>query len=324
MVKATVFLKDAFLGIGELEDNSVDALITDPPYFLDGMGDTWEKSMVNVDKSKSQVVTSLRKGMKFDKQQGVDFENFMKKLASEAFDKIKPGGWIISFSSPRLYHRLAVGVEDAGYEIRDMWEWIYTQNQMKAMSVARGLNSENLSEAERKVLENELLKWKTPQVKSCFEPIVLAQKPREGTFYENWRKYHIGLVNVKSEMGKDKLSTSNIISTDLISDLLDKTFLVGKPTKKEKRNSSHLSVKPLALMKHLIEVTVPENGLVLDPFNGSGTTGIAAIISGRNFVGFENNKKYFEESLNRSKIEFETESTTNQFVSYSKRVNSLF
>lgn len=311
MTIANVYFRDAFLGLEDLKNNTIDSIITDPPYFLDGMEDTWEEEMIETKTTKSQTISSLRSGMKFDKQQGIDFENFMNRIAKIAIDKLKPGGWFVSFSSPRLYHRLAVGVEDAGFEIRDMWEWLYTQNQMKAMSVMRQFESDEelskFSKKELKKLSESLLKWKTPQVRSCFEPIVLAQKPREGTFYNNWKNYGIGLINVEGNVGKDNLSTSNVMTTESINEILDRAFLINKPKKKEKGKTTHLSVKPLELMKHIIEVLVPEGGIIVDPFNGSGSTGIASLLSKVNFIGFENNKKYFLESFERNNDYFKAE-----------------
>lgn len=315
---ATIHNTDAFIEINNLENNSVDAFITDPPYFLDGMGDSWKEDMISRKTTKNQTVSSLRSGMKFDKSQGLEFQKYMNLLAEKAFEKIKPGGWFIAFSAPRLYHRLAVGVEDAGYEIRDMWQWLYTQNQMKAMGLSRGLEKMkgDLTEEQYRLLQKELLIWKTPQVKSCFEPIVMAQKPREGTFLNNWNEYHIGLVNVKSQVGlKNNMDTANVMTTEEISDIIDSTFLVGKPTKAEKGETTHLSVKPLELIRHIVKITVPKNGLVVDPFNGSGTTGIAALLEERNFVGYEKNGGYFEDSKKRNLDHFAVEEQDNTFVS---------
>ena len=307
--KAEVFFTDTFEAIKGLNGNCLDAIITDPPYFLDGMGDTWNEDTIGRKQTQGGVVASLRAGMKFDKSQGLEFQKYMNKLAVIAYDKIKPGGWFISFSAPRLYHRLAVGVEDAGYEIRDMWQWLYTQNQMKAMGLARGLKKieEELSGEEYAKITDELVAWKTPQVKSCFEPIVMAQKPREGTFLNNWKKYHIGLVNVKSGVGeKGNMDTANVMTNENISDLIDSTFLVGKPTRSEKgETTKHVSVKPLDIMRHIIKVTVPEGGLVLDPFNGSGTTGIAALLENRNFIGYEKSEEYFQQSRKRNETHFD-------------------
>lgn len=306
-VNGKVFNIDTFEAVKLLEDNILSAVITDPPYFLDGMGDSWQADMVERKTTKSQTVQSLRSGMKFNKQQGVEFQNYMNRLAVLLYPKLKPGGFFVAFSAPRLYHRLAVGVEDAGYEIRDMWQWLYTQNQMKAMGLTRGLDkfSESIPPEQYEQLEKELQVWKTPQVKSCFEPIVLAQKLREGTFLNNWVKHHTGLVNVKIGVGlENNKDTSNVMTTENISELLDNTFLVGKPTKTEKGGTNHLSVKPLTLMRHLCNVLVPAGGLILDPFNGSGSTGIAALLEGRNFIGFEKNVNYFNQSAKRNEEHF--------------------
>lgn len=307
-VSGKIYNADAFQALNNIADGSLSAVITDPPYFLDGMGDSWKPEMIDRKLTTNQTVQSLRSGMKFDKQQGLDFQTYMGHLAELVFPKLKPGGWFIAFSAPRLYHRLAVGVEDAGYEIRDMWEWLYTQNQMKAMNVARGLNGElgdSLTPAQRRQLEETLTIWKTPQVKSCFEPIVLAQKPREGTFLQNWVKHEIGLINVKSGVGSENdKDTANVLTTDSISDVIDNAFLVPKPTKGEKGDTTHLSVKPLDLMRHIVNVTVPKGGLILDPFNGSGSTGIAALLEGRNFIGFEKDPAYYLQSMERNKQHF--------------------
>lgn len=315
---ATIHNTDAFIEINNLKENSVDAFITDPPYFLDGMGDSWKEDMVSRKTTKNQTVSSLRSGMKFDKSQGLEFQKYMNLLAEKAFDKIKPGGWFVAFSAPRLYHRLAVGVEDAGYEIRDMWQWLYTQNQMKAMGLSRGLEKmkDSLTKEQYQLLQEELLVWKTPQVKSCFEPIVMAQKPREGTFLNNWNEYHIGLINVKSQVGVDgKMDTANVMTTENMSDILDSTFLVGKPSKIEKGATTHLSVKPLELIRHIVRNTVPKGGLIVDPFNGSGTTGIAALLEERNFIGYEKNEDYFVQSKERNVSHFTVESQNKTFIS---------
>lgn len=314
-----IFNVDAFAGIRDIPDSSIDAILTDPPYFIDGHKDEYDDKTINRNVTNGSVVKSLRAGMKFDKNQGLEFQKFMYDFSLEALRVLKPGGFLLSFSAPRLYHRLGVAVEDAGFEIRDMWEWLYTQNQMKAMGLSRSLDKalekSNIGDAtEIERIKAELPLWKTPQVKSCFEPIVLAQKPREGTFLDNWLKHHIGLVNVKIGVGANgDMDTANVVSTEEISELLDKTFLVGKPTKTEKGVTTHVSVKPLALMRHLVEVTVPLNGTVLDPFNGSGTTGIAAVEAGRNFIGFEKSPEYYAQSMIRNELHFEVEKNEANF-----------
>lgn len=304
-VSLTLLNKDCFEAFADLPDSSVDSIVTDPPYFLDKLGDEWD--VPGMDKhTKSTTVKSLPVGMKFDAAQGKAFQEFMGRVATEALRVLKPGGFFLSFSSPRLYHRLAVAVEDAGFEVRDMWAWLYTQNQVKAMSVARFLDTSGLSAEDEKRIRAELEVWKTPQVKSCIEPIVFAQKPKTGpdgrptTFLDNWLRHGVGLVNTQTGVGSEgNMVTANVMTTGPIDAALDKAFLVAKPGKSEKGTTSHISVKPLALMEQLIEATTPQGGMVVDPFNGSGSTGIAAIRIGRSYVGFELAPEYFAQSRAR-------------------------
>ena len=114
---------------------------------------------------------------------------------------------------------------------------------------------------------------------------------------------------MKSGVGENKnMDTANVMTNEKISDLIDSTFLVGKPTKSEKgEDTKHVSVKPLEIMRHIVRITVPEGGLVLDPFNGSGTTGIAALLENRNFIGYEKAEEYFIQSQKRNEKHFDIE-----------------
>jgi len=292
---------DCFEAFRQVPDCSIDAVITDPPYFLDKLKSDWElEAIANV--TRSSQVTSLPGGMKFDPQQGLDFQRFMGDVAEQALRVLKPGGFFLSFSAPRLVHRLGVAVEDVGFHVRDMWLWLYTQNQVKAMSVARFLPTLGELDDERKAqLEQQLAIWKTPQIKSCVEPIVCAQRPPEGTFLHNWAKYGVGLINSAARVGEDAtMFPANVLTTESICGPLDRAFLVPKPGKTERGDfNKHISVKPLALMSQLISLTVRPGGRVLDPFSGSGSTGIAAVMNGCNYLGFELNPDYFTMSQTR-------------------------
>lgn len=291
---------DCFDAFARLKDASVDAVITDPPYFLDKLKSEWEVD--DLDKvTKSSQVSSLPAGMKFDPRQGREFQEFMERIAAEVFRVLKPGGFFLAFSAPRLFHRLGVAVEDAGFHVRDMWGWLYTQNQVKAMRVSRFLKKYELTEEQRGKLEKELEYWKTPQIKSCIEPITCAQKPPEGTFLENWMKYGVGLINTSARVGENsEMFPANILTAEEICGPLDRMFLVPKPNKAERGEfNKHISVKPLALMSQLVRLVTPEEATVLDPFSGSGSTGIAAVIDGRNYIGFELSGEYFEMSQKR-------------------------
>jgi len=95
---------------------------------------------------------------------------------------------------------------------------------------------------------------------------------------------------------------SNIITTDTVEASMDRVFLVAKPTKLEKGDyNTHLSVKPVTLISHLVTLFTKENAVVLDPFMGSGTTAVACIQAKRQYIGCEINKEYIKIAERRIK-----------------------
>lgn len=276
--------------------NSIDMICTDPPYFLDGLGDDWNKETID-NKGSSTVVGNLPKGMKFDRNQSKKFNEFYAKVSHEAYRILKPGGAFISFSSPRLYHSMTVAIEDAGFEIRDMLGWIYTQSQVKAFSQNHIIDKDkSMSLEEKSRMKETCNNWKTPQLKPAIEPMCLAVKPIEGRYIDNFAKYGTGLMNTSEETktGKD-IFPSNIITTDEIEESLDRVFLVAKATRAEKGDyNTHLSVKPVNLISHLVKLFTRENAIILDPFMGSGTTAVACVQSKRRYIGFDINKEYIK------------------------------
>jgi DNA modification methylase len=109
-----------------MPDNSVDSIVTDPPYELGFMGKSWDAS-------------------------GIAFN---VEVWREALRVIKPGGHLIAFSGSRTYHRMAVAIEDAGFEIRDQIMWVYGSGFPKSHNISKGVDKNN-GEA------NRLLKFTT-------------------------------------------------------------------------------------------------------------------------------------------------------------------
>lgn len=297
-----IILGDAEAILPQIEDNSIDLVLTDPPYFLDKMDNNWDHKKVSAITDYCHVIKSLPPGMKFDKKQGRNFYEWYFKISKELYRVLKPGGFFFSFSSPRLYHRMVSAVEDAGFWIRDCFIWLYTQNQPKAMSLNHFIDKLNCDEKTKTELKEKLSGWKTPQIKSCFEPIMMAQKPVEKTFLENMLKYHVGLVNTNVKIGKN-MFPSNVVTTESIDAVIDKYFLLPKPTKEEKGEFNiHQTVKPLAICEYIIKLTTfSEEAIVLDPFVGSGTTAVAAKKLGRKFIGIDINPEYVEIAIKRLK-----------------------
>jgi len=289
-----IILGDALDIIKKIDDDSIDVALTDPPYFLDKLDNNWQFNKVS-DQRNRQVIKSLPAGMKFDRNQGINFYNWYLKVAKEIYRVLKPGGFFFSFSSPRLYHRMASAIDDAGLLIKDCFLWVYTQNQAKAMGLDHFIDKMEISQKEKDKLKDKLKDWKTPQIKSVFEPIVMAQKPTDGTFLENMIKNKVGLFNTRVKVGAN-MFPSNLFIIDGINEIMDKYFLIGKPSKNEKLYfNKHMTVKPLTLCEHLLKLSVfDNNGVVLDPFTGSGTTLLAAKNLKLNYIGIDINKEYID------------------------------
>lgn len=296
-----IILGDSLEVLSKIKDNSIDVVLTDPPYFLDKLDNNWQHKQVESTRNQ-QIIKSLPAGMKFDRKQGQDFYKWYLKVSEQIYRILKPGGFFFSFSSPRLYHRMASAVDDAGLEIRDCFLWLYTQNQAKAMSVNHFIDKMKISNMEKNTIKEKFNGWKTPQIKSCFEPIVMSQKPADGTYLNNMLKNNIGLVNTNIKIG-DNMFPANVLTIENINEIIDKSFLIGKPTKREKGYfNNHKTVKPLEICEYIIKLTAfYKDAVILDPFVGSGTTAVAAKGLGLNYIGIDSNPEYIKISEKRLK-----------------------
>lgn len=272
-----IYNSDCFEMLKNIKDASVDLILTDPPYFIDGLGDEWNSNKIKTSTGKASVIGGIPVGMKFDKNQSKRFYEFSLKCFNEYLRILKPGGFAISFSQARLYHSMAYAAENEGFEIRDMLGWCY-EGQAKAFSQDHFINKrKDLSESDKQFIIKKLDNRKTPQLKPMIEPMVLAQKTKEGTFVDNFLKYNTGLIDVSKSLNEK--FPGNI-------------FYCSKPRKSD--FNIHPTVKPLKLIQILIEIFTVEGAIVVDPFLGSGTTAIAALKTNRKFIGSEINKEYFD------------------------------
>ena len=279
-----IFHGDCLDFLKGINDNTIDCVITDPPYFLDTMCDNWCPKVQENRKSNSHIV-KLPNGMKFKSDQGKNLKLFIEKVSKELYRVLKPGGFFLCFSSPRLYHNVVSGIESVGFEIRDSISWTYKTSQVKAFRQDHIIDNDKVMTLEQKTSLKELLKnHRTPQLKSNFEPICLAMKPIEGRFIDNYQKWKTGLMKVPEN-----------------SPFPCNVMFCPKPSKKERENNHHPTVKPIKLIKDLIEMFCPENGIVLDPFLGSGTTVVASKEAKRMCKGSEKNEEYIKIIENRLK-----------------------
>jgi DNA modification methylase len=280
-----VVLGDAMGMLSKLPDNSVHLCVTDPPYFIDSMGDDWKANRIADHRTEKQAVKSLPSGMKFDPEQGHKLQAFMTPIAREVLRVLKPGGFFVCFSQARLTHRMGVAIEDAGFELRDLFFWGYESGQAKAFSQDHFVRRMNISDDEKVALIAELGGRKTPQVKPMIEPMVFAQKPREGTFIENWLAHKTGLIDTS-------------VSVD--GKFPGQLMMVPKPSKSEKGEfNDHPTVKPTPLIDVLVRMLSLPDQAVIDPFAGSGSHGVATLNAGRNFIGAEINPHYHDIAVRR-------------------------
>lgn len=283
----------------KLEDNSIDLVFTDPPYFIHKLDSSWSKERIDSDKKNSHI-KNLPKGMKYSKNQVKELYDFYKEVSELVYQKLKPGGYFLSFSAPRLYHSIAMAKEIAGFEVRDIINWVYTQSIPKGMSVNHIIDRMDLSETQKEELKNEYSGFKTPQIKSCHEPICVAMKPISVTFIQNELNFKTGLLDFNQKIGinSDKVP-ANILVTEDFDEIYNKNFLISKPSKKEKGENSHITVKPIKLLEHLVKLFSKEGSLVVDPFMGSGSTILACKSTNRNYIGIEIEKNYYSIAQHR-------------------------
>lgn len=152
---------DCLVKLQELDDNSVDSIVTDPPYGIDFMGKKWD----------------------YDVPSTAIWEQCLRVL--------KPGGYLLAFAGTRTQHRMAVRIEDAGFEIRDMIAWVYGSGFPKSHNISKALDKVSATDDAKKWDG-----WGTA-LKPALEPITVARKPlEEKTVASNVLKYGTGGINI--------------------------------------------------------------------------------------------------------------------------------
>jgi len=195
---ATVYLGSNLDILPTLPDNSVDSIVTDPPYELGFMGKKWDSSGIA----------------------------YSVELWQQCYRVLKPGGHLLAFGGSRTWHRLAVAVEDAGFEMRDSIAWLYGSGFPKSMDVAKAIDKQSgyqgevigtetvdvgmqggnmhagretqLATREIKELSDEAKQWAGwgTALKPAFEPVVVARKPLIGTVAANVLEWGVGGLNI--------------------------------------------------------------------------------------------------------------------------------
>lgn len=143
--RITLFAGDCLDVMASRPSNSVDSIVTDPPYGLEFMGREWDgadgfRRSLNAADAGRESVFGRTSRTSPEYKTGPVFQQFMHAMACEALRVLKPGGHLVAFAGTRTYHRLACAVEDAGFEVRDMLSWLYGSGFPKSLDVAKALD----------------------------------------------------------------------------------------------------------------------------------------------------------------------------------------
>lgn len=174
---------DCLDALPKLQANSIDAIITDPPYGLEFMGKRWDR-LGDIGQA-SHAACAV---------EGQRMQEWHEAWAREALRVLKPGAYLLAFGGTRTFHRLTTALENAGFEIRDCLCWLYGQGFPKSLNVAKAIDKTEKQAGSRAARAWQ--GWGTA-LKPAWEPIILARKPLGGTVAQNVRQHHTGALNIE-------------------------------------------------------------------------------------------------------------------------------
>jgi|DEB0MinimDraft_6_1074348.scaffolds.fasta_scaffold03244_5 site-specific DNA-methyltransferase (adenine-specific) len=149
-----------------LEDNSIDAIVTDPPYGISFLGKDWDSKKATETTSKLVGLQNLPSGMKHTSlADDLEFQYWMRDVFSECLRVLKPGGYLLAFSAARTYHHMAMAAQTAGFEVRDQLMWLYASGFPKAQDIGKAIQRRQGVEEEYTIEE-----WEAKQGYSVNRP----------------------------------------------------------------------------------------------------------------------------------------------------------
>lgn len=277
---------DCHAVLASLEDCSIAACITDPPYNYEFIGHRWDdeeitRRVARVKQSKTLVKnipygSGLAGGVRnprwYERVRSniLEYEEWCYGWGTELLRVCKPGAFVAVFNSTRTLAHVQVALERAGFYARDCL--VYRRHS----GIPKGLNAAAKLEKLGDPNAGSWSGWHSC-LRAEWEAIVLVQKPLEGNYLATVAKYGVGLMNTRRDDGGFQ---SNILE--------------GIQREPGDNVEGHATVKPLQLMERLVKLLVPPNpsNVLLDPFAGSGSTLLAAQRLGIPFVGVEINPDY--------------------------------
>lgn len=287
--RAFMAMADCREAAAALPENLFDAIITDPPYHLQSMVKRFSGTTLDADtqtsarsRNRADAAARLARGFIGHTWDGGDIA-FDAELWRTMYRVVKPGGWLAAFGSPRGYHRMAVAIEDAGFEIRDSLIWLYGTGFPKSHNQ-----------------EGAWAGWGTA-LKPGYEPITWARKPlSEKTVAANLARWGTGAIHIEAARAEARFPANVCHDGNAgLENEIARFFYCAKANARDRRGSQHPTVKPVALMQWLCRLLVRPGGLVFDPFAGSGSTVEAALNEGLRIIVAEREPTYQQDIAKR-------------------------
>lgn len=260
---------------------TVHSIVTDPPYGLVSVVKRFGKADSAPAKSEGPTGVYSRASANFIGQTwdatGIEQDPTFWRLC---LDVLKPGGYLLAFGGTRTWHRIACAIEDAVFEVRDSLMWLFGTGMPKSHQHEGGRGT---------------------NLKPAWEPIIVARKAITGTIAATIEQHGTGALNIEASRTNGRWPANLIGGDDLPQDFW-RFFYTTKASKKDRNSdwqgnplpypNAHPTVKPADLMQWLVRLVTPPGGTVLDPFAGSGSTGVAARREGFRFIGIEQDPRH--------------------------------
>ena len=296
-----------------LDASSIDAVVCDPPYGIGWQNEHWDSAAIRE--------AAAREG-RTRLSTNEAFEVWCGMWGRECARVMKPGAHLLAFGAARTHHRLACGLEDAGLEIRDTLMWLYGTGMSKSRHYSGGRATTLKPAVEPIVLARKPLDGTTQQSISAFGTgamnadacrvndrhpanVVVSHDP---DCHDDGCAPGCAVDLLDAEAGLSA-SGSRVPPSRFLycpkpsraerdagcEALPEQAFNLlpnasrGRPTR-----NPHPTLKPIELMRWLVRLICPDDGVILDPFTGSGTTGVAATLEGRRFIGIELEPAYLK------------------------------
>lgn len=300
--KVEIINDDCLSAVKQIPSDSIDAIVTDPPYHLLSI----VKRFGNPGSAKAQfgsdgAFSRASKGFMGKEWDGGDIA-FRKETWAEFYRVLKPGHQLMAFAASKNSHRLACAVEDAGFTIGTTFLYVYGTGFPKGQDISKMIDAKitqgnSHSRSLKKVNNNRPGEGK--QTASLPNNGIMSGKRKTNITREEsitneakkWKGWNIALKPAYEPIiwawkGEPTEQARNFLYT-------------SKANKKERKGSKHPTVKSLSAMRELCKIVCPEDGTILDPFAGSGTTGEAAFLEGFKSILIEKEPEYYQDILNR-------------------------